>query len=278
MAGCPAAMSSVVVSMTTRSGAWDAPRRAMIVGRRQVRSPGERRARLHGGKRGVHVEAVRGPGVAVSPGRNADDPESRVVFGEEPIGALLDQPRKAAADVPEPDEREISQHGRETPAARRGLPEQVERARQVGGIRAEAYPQVSVHLEVVARHDEQAFLVAQALDERGRVDGMVIPHERDGARVGRRVRHPDGALFGPAPDDRVVGADDAARAGDQLAALRRCERDARESIAHGAGRDAGVVVHAPERLDVSGGPVTQPMRSPGSPYAFDRPLVTSTRS
>ena len=91
------------------------------------------------------------------------------------------------------------------------------------------------------------------------------------------------ALCDPAPDQRVVGDDDATGPReDPLAPFRR-ERDSREPIAQGAGRDGGVVVNAPQLLDErrrADDPADPQARQPvgfREAAGDDHPLVTSPR-
>ena len=69
----------------------------------------------------------------------------------------------------------------------------------------------------------------------------------------------------PAAQDRIVGAQDPARAREQLRAPRRRERDPRQPVVDRARRDRRVVVDAPERVDDGRRPGDPPMRRPGSP-------------
>src|SRR5688572_8773215 len=101
----------------------------------------------------------------------------------------------------------------------------LERALEVLRMGAEADSQVAVHREVVSRHHEHALLDAQAFHEDGRVDGMLVLHEGDGARVRRDMRE-EFSLLEPRPHDRVVRTDDAARPGEEAVPARWRERDA----------------------------------------------------
>src|SRR5215203_3605639 len=56
------------------------------------------------------------------------------------------------------------------------------------GIAAEADPDESVHLEMIAGDDEDALLVANALDQRGRADAMRVVDEGDRAGLRRHMR------------------------------------------------------------------------------------------
>src|SRR5262245_63553130 len=70
------------------------------------------------------------------------------------------------------------------------LADEGQRGREVFGIRTEADPKIAVHVEEVARHDEHAVLVAQALRQLERADGMRVADERDRSGLGRHVREP----------------------------------------------------------------------------------------
>ena len=100
---------------------------------------------------------------------------------------------------------------------------------------AETNSKIPVHLEVIARNEKNALFRAEALDERGRIDLMGIPHEEDRSCLGRHVRHSVGAPVNPFPNQRVIRDDDATGAREDLLAAR--ERNSSQPIADGAGRD-----------------------------------------
>src|SRR3954471_20739398 len=128
------------------------------------------------------------------------------------------------------------------------FPDERERRLEILRVGAEANPQVSIHVEEVAGHQEHAAFLAQALGQLGRSHRMLMLHEDDRAGFRGDVAEPLLPLD-PPPHQRIVGADDAARARDEDLALLRRERDPRYTIVDAAGRDGGVVVHAPELGD-----------------------------
>ena len=86
-------------------------------------------------------------------------------------------------------------------------------------VRAESEAKVAVHRKVVPGHDEHALFGAEPFDERRRVDAMRVFHERDGPCLWRDVGK-GLSLVEPGPQDRIVGADDSAGAGQQARAAR----------------------------------------------------------
>ena len=113
---------------------------------------------------------------------------------------------------------------------------------------AEAEAQVAVHAEMIAGHDQHALLLAQPVDQRRRIDRVVVADVDD--RAGFRLDPAEAAGVGePRLDQRQVAAQDVARALEQLRAALGLQRDAREAIAERAGRDRHVVVVRPERRD-----------------------------
>ena len=117
---------------------------------------------------------------------------------------------------------------------------------EVLGIRSKPDSKISVHVEVIARHDEDAPFVADSFGERGGAERVRVPHEHDRARFGRDVRQ-SLLLFDPAPDQRIIRADDHPCPREQLVALP--ERDSGKPIVDGARSDRRVIVDRPQLFD-----------------------------
>src|SRR5512145_1939567 len=82
-----------------------------------------------------------------------------------------------------------------------------QRAGEKGWVRSEADAKMPVHLEVIAWHHEYAVLHPQPLDQRSRIDVVVVPHESNGACL--RWHVVEGALPGAEPiaNQGVVSTD-----------------------------------------------------------------------
>ena len=78
---------------------------------------------------------------------------------------------------------------------------------------------------------------------------MRVAHERDGAGFRRNVGQRCSAPLDPAPQGRVVGAQDAARPREEEIAPFGRQRDPRQPIVDRAGSDRRVIVDAPQRFD-----------------------------
>jgi hypothetical protein len=118
------------------------------------------------------------------------------------------------------------------------LADQRQRGAEVRRIRAEPDAQEAVHVEKIAGHDQHTALLPQPLGQLRRMDRVRVADERDRTGLGRDVAQPLLPLDPPA-DERWI---------------------------------------AQVSLTTSCGATIQPIRSPGSPYAFERPLVTTARS
>jgi hypothetical protein len=108
------------------------------------------------------------------------------------------------------------------------LSDQGQRGLEVLRIGSETDPEVPVHVEEISGGDEDALFLPQALGQLGRAHAVRVAHEGDRSRFRRDVAETRLPLD-PAPDQRVVRADDAARPRDQRGAPRRRECDAAQA-------------------------------------------------
>src|SRR3989454_3970607 len=120
---------------------------------------------------------------------------------------------------------------------------------EVRGRVAHPDPDVAVHPEVVAGHDEGGFLFEEAPRKVRGVDPERVPQETDGARGWWNVREEGPVVPDPVGKDRIVPLEDRARSGQDLLAARMREGDLREPIGQIGRREGRVVVVAPERCD-----------------------------
>jgi hypothetical protein len=125
----------------------------------------ERSAGLGQPERPDEIQAPRVVGRAVPLRGDPDHAPAQVVIAAETNGLLLEEPREPPAHVAEPDEQEVEvDHGSERAQEIR---EAIEAVAQVPGLAAEADAEVAVHAEVIAGHDQDALLDAQAIHELG---------------------------------------------------------------------------------------------------------------
>src|SRR5687767_4710323 len=175
-AGSPSAMFSVVVSMTTRSGASEYRSCSM-------------RSAAGGPPRRVDVATTRTDRSCSASRRSFRSSSSRT---------------KRRPTLPYPMTATSARIG-----DRQGIEhfaDAVKCAGQEGGMATEPEPQIPIHVKVIAWHDQDAPFVTQPLHERCGVDVVRIADEDDGACVRRHVRQRRAPLQ-PTPDDRIVRTD-----------------------------------------------------------------------
>ena len=111
---------------------------------------------------------------------------------------------------------------------------------------AESDAQVAVHPEMVARHDQHAFLPAQPVHELGRIHVVVISDVYDCAGIGRHVAEQTAMRVEPLLDGWEVLVQNATGPRENPRTASRLQGAAGERIAERARRDRRVIVIRPQ--------------------------------
>ena len=114
---------------------------------------------------------------------------TRDVVASERVALFVEQRREPPRHVAEADQHRsrVIEHRRSAIRIRNRVAEALETRAQMLGLVAEAEAEVVVHAEVIAGHDQHAFLDTQPRDELGGVDRVMVAGVDDRAGVRRRV-------------------------------------------------------------------------------------------
>ena len=157
---------------------------------------------LGGTGEGVGTGEGEGSGVAVAWGLAVSVGSGVLVGTAAGFGA-------AVGCAPSPDDCSLALRGMKTMAVRLKTVE--ESALALARWLAEPDPQVPVHAEMIAGHDQQALLHAQASHQLGRVDRVIVADVHDRAGVWRHVAEEAAVRIEPAGHDWKILVQDGSR-------------------------------------------------------------------
>src|SRR5687767_2176719 len=204
-------MASVVVSTTTRSGPVAAARRLINAGTAAIVSLAVPPSCRFAITQAPAAAASTPPAAKIAPCRRVAIPTMR---GSRSKSSRRTSRRSASNSAnrrptwPKPTSARSARMRAQpcAPSADRvqHLADALERRQQELEIAAEANPQIAVHLEMIAGHEEDALFLAYPLAQRRRANRQRVFDEGDRARFGRDVRQHRRPAFNPSPDRRVV--------------------------------------------------------------------------
>src|SRR5256885_14829717 len=158
---------------------------------------------------------------------SSDDPDDRgfeAVDLREFRSTFQEEARKLPADVAKTDEENPTAHRRIVLGPSRsaflrgkGTQDAIDPAESLGEIRSRVShpdPDVPVHAELVAGHDQRGLLLQQAPRQIRGINRQSVSQETDGARNGRDVREQRAMAVDPFAQEAIVPLEDRTRAAE----------------------------------------------------------------